>query len=60
MKIYYFTKERNFVRVSAKAKQKLALDAKIGIVKQLYKDCLITDTQYRYLIRKYTGIKPSA
>jgi len=32
----------------------LQYDAKIGIVKQLHKDHLITDEQYQYLLRKYS------
>jgi len=32
---------------------KLLLDAKIGIVKQLYKDNMITATQYIFLLKKY-------
>ena len=34
-------------------KEKLLIAAKIGIIKQLYKDKLITATQYQYLLHKY-------
>jgi len=34
-------------------KQMLLIAAKIGIVKQLYKDKLITANQYQYLLIKY-------
>jgi len=34
-------------------KQKFLMAAKIGIVKQLYKDKLITANQYQFLIIKY-------
>ena len=34
-------------------KHKLVMAAKIGIVKQLYKDKLITANQYQFLIIKY-------
>jgi len=32
---------------------KMMLSAKIGIIKQLHKDKLITDKQYRFLMNKY-------
>ena len=35
-------------------KQILQHTAKIGVVKQLHKDHLITDDQYQYLLRKYS------
>jgi len=34
-------------------KQKLLIAAKIGVVKQLYKDKMITANQYHYLLHKY-------
>ena len=34
-------------------KEKLLIAAKIGIIKQLYKDKLITANQYQYLLHKY-------
>jgi len=34
-------------------KEKLLIAAKIGIIKQLYKDKLITANQYQYLLQKY-------
>ena len=38
---------------TAETKQKFLLAAKIGIVKQLYKDHLITTNQYQFLLIKY-------
>ena len=35
-----------------KVKQKLLSDVKLGIIKQLYKDRLITDRQYQFLLVK--------
>ena len=34
-------------------RQKLMIAVKIGVVKQLYKDKLITANQYQYLLHKY-------
>ena len=34
-------------------KEKLLIAAKIGIIKQLYKNKLITANQYQYLLHKY-------
>jgi len=34
-------------------KEKLLIAAKIGIIKQLYKEKLITVNQYQYLLHKY-------
>ena len=34
-------------------KEKLLVAAKVGIIKQLYKDKLITANQYQYLLHKY-------
>jgi len=36
-----------------KVKQKLLSDVKLGIIKQLYKDNLITNKQYQFLLIKY-------
>jgi len=38
---------------TTETKQKFLLAAKIGIIKQLYKDRLITSTQYQLLLLKY-------
>ena len=38
---------------TTKNKEKLLIAAKIGIIKQLYKDKLITTNQYQYLLHKY-------
>ena len=37
-------------------KQRLLLEVKVGIVKQLFKDNMITATQYRFLLAKYGKI----
>jgi hypothetical protein len=39
--------------IDADKKQKLLLELKIGIVKQLYKNNLITTKQYHFLLVKY-------
>ena len=48
------------MRLDTKAKQKLLMDIKLGIVKQLYKDNLITDRQYWFLADKYSQRKNRA
>ena len=40
--------------IDKKAQQKLAIEVKLGIVKQLFKDNLISDSQYKFLTKKYT------
>ena len=34
-------------------RRNLQITAKIGVVKQLHKDHLITDEQYQFLLKKY-------
>lgn len=51
-------KERGCVCVSTKARQKFEGYAKVGVIKQLYKDNLITDTQFQHLMRKYGAENP--
>jgi len=41
------------VRINIKKRQRLMPYMKIGIVKQLYKDELITAEQYQFLLQKY-------
>jgi hypothetical protein len=43
--------------IDKKAKQKLAIEVKLGIIKQLFKDNLISDSQYKFLINKYSPAK---
>ena len=38
---------------TTKNKERLLIAAKIGIIKQLYKDKLITANQYQHLLHKY-------
>jgi len=45
------------VPIDKKAKQKLAANVKLGIIKQLHKDSLISDSQYKFLINKYSPAK---
>jgi len=38
-------------------RKKIVLDVKIGVIKKLYKDKMITSNQYSFLLLKY-GEKP--
>ena len=45
------------MRVNKMKRQRLLVNVKIGIVKQLYKDHQITDSQYHFLMKKYSQQK---
>jgi len=41
------------VRINEKAKQKLLVDMRTGIIKQLYKNKQISSAQYQFLVNKH-------